>query len=149
KRMLEEGLLQRFPCDAIFALHNLPGTEVGQVVVKPGAITAAVDIVDVTIRGVGGHGAIPQRAVDPIVAASGVVMALQTIVSRNVDPLDPAVVTVGAFNAGSMATVIPSEAKLSIGVRTCTKDVRALMRKRISDLIAAQAKSFGCEAEII
>jgi hippurate hydrolase len=149
KKMIEEGLFKRFPCDAVFALHNIPGEEEGQIVVRAGAITAAVDIVNVVIRGVGGHGAIPHKAVDPIVAGSGVVLALQSIVARNVDPHDPAVITVGAFNAGTMATVIPETAQLQIGVRTCTKPVRELMRKRIPEVIAAQAKSFGCEAEII
>ncbi len=148
KRMIEEGVFQRFRCDAIFALHNIPGEEAGQVTVRPGPITAAVDIVNVTVRGVGGHGALPHKSADPIVAASGVVMALQSIVARNVDPHDAAVITVGAFNAGSMATVIPGEAHLQIGVRTCTEEVRALLRRRITELVAAQAKSFGCEAEI-
>ena len=148
KRMIEEGVFLRFRCDAIFALHNIPGEEAGQVTVRPGPITAAVDIVNVTVRGLGGHGALPHKATDPIVAASGIVMALQSIVARNVDPHDPAVITVGAFNAGSMATVIPGEAHLQVGVRTCTEEVRALLRKRITELVAAQAKSYGCEAEI-
>ena len=148
KRMIEEGLFKRFPCEAVFALHNIPGEEAGQIVVRPGAITAAVDIVNVVIRGVGGHGALPHLAADPIVAASGVVLALQSIVARNVNPLEAAVVTVGALNAGSMATVIPEEARLLIGVRTCTKPVRELMAKRIPELIASQARSFGCDAGI-
>ena len=148
KRMIAEGLFERFPCDAVFALHNIPGEEAGQILVRPGAITAAADIVSVVIRGVGGHGALPHMAADPIVAASGVVMALQSIIARNVDPHDAAVITVGAFIAGSLATVIPEEAKLMIGVRTCTPAVREQMRQRIPELIAAQAKSFGCAAEI-
>jgi len=149
KRMIEEGLFKRFPCDAVFALHNIPGEDAGQVIVRAGAITAAADIVDVIIRGVGGHGAIPHKALDPIVAASSIVLALQTTVSRNLDPHDPAVVTVGAFNSGNMPTVIPQEAHLQIGVRTCTKPVREMMEKRIPELISAQAKSFGCTAEIV
>ncbi|MGB8313177.1 MAG: M20 aminoacylase family protein [Aestuariivirga sp.] len=148
KRMIDEGLFKRFPCDAVFALHNIPGDEVGQITVRPGAITAAVDIVEITIEGTGGHGALPHMAADPIVAASGIVLALQSIVARNVDPHDPAVITVGAFNAGSLATIIPGEARLNIGVRTCTKETRDLIRKRIESLVALQAKSFGCEAEI-
>jgi len=148
KLMIEEGVFRRFPCDAVFALHNIPGEDAGQITVRPGAITAAVDIVNVTVRGTGGHGALPHRAVDPIVAASGIVLALQSIVARNIDPHDPAVITVGAFNAGSMATVIPEEAHLQIGVRTCSKEVRELMQKRILELVSAQAKSFGCVAEI-
>jgi hippurate hydrolase len=148
KRMIEEGLFKRFPCDAVFALHNMPGDEPGQVTVRPGAITAAVDIVRAVIQGVAGHGALPHTAVDPVVAASSVVMALQTIVSRNVDPHDAAVVTVGGFNAGELATAIPEEAVLNIGVRTCTKEVREHMKRRIPQLIKSQATAFGCEAEV-
>ena len=147
-RMIEDGLCKRFPCDAVFALHNLPGEEAGQIRVRPGPITAAVDAVGITVRGKGGHGAIPQKAIDPIVAASSLVMALQTIISRNLDPHDPAVITVGAFTAGSIATVIPEEAKLLVGVRTCTKPVRDMILRRISDLSMAHAKSYGCEAEL-
>ena len=148
KRMIEEGLFQRFPCDAVFALHNIPGDEVGQVTVRPGAITAAVDIVEMTIRGVGGHGAIPHRAVDPIVAASGIVIALQSVVGRNVDPLDSVVITVGSIHAGTLATIIPGEVELKVGVRTCTKSMRELVKQRIITLVEAQAKSYGCEADI-
>ena len=147
-RMIEDGLFKRFPCDAVYAMHNYPGEPEGQIMVKPGAITAAVDIVGITIHGVGGHGAIPQSSVDPIVAASSLVMALQTIVSRNLPPLDPAVITVGAFNSGSMATVIPADAKLLVGVRTCTSEIRELAINRIRDLATSHAKSFGCTAEL-
>ena len=147
-RMIEDGLFKRFPCDAIFALHNLPGEEVGQIMVRPGPITAAVDIVGITVRGVGGHGAVPHKAIDPIVAASSLVMALQSIVSRNLDPHDPAVITVGAFNSGSMATVIPEEAKLLLGVRTTAKPVREMILQRITNLARFHAKSLGCEAEV-
>lgn len=148
-RMIQDGLFNRFPCDAIFALHNIPGEAAGQVIVRPGAITAAVDIVGITVRGTGGHGAVPHKAIDPIVAASSLVVALQSIVARNVDPHDPAVITVGAFNAGSMATVIPGEAKLLVGVRTCTRPVRELVLRRIEDLAKAQARSYGCEADVL
>jgi hippurate hydrolase len=148
KRMVDEGLFKRFPCDAVFALHNLPGDAPGQVTVRPGAITAAVDIVELIIRGVGGHGAIPHRAVDPVVAASAIVLALQSIVARNVDPLDAVVITVGAIHAGTLATIIPGEVDLKIGVRTCTREMRELVKRRLIDLVEAQAKSFGCAAEI-
>ena len=146
-RMIEDGLFKRFPCDSIFALHNLPGEPEGQIMVRPGPITAAVDIVGITIRGVGGHGAVPHKAVDPIVCASSLVMALQSIVSRNLDPHDPAVITVGSFNAGSMATVIPEEAKLLVGVRTTTKPVREMILGRLAELTKSHAKAFGCEGE--
>jgi hippurate hydrolase len=147
-KMIEDGLFRRFPCDRIFALHNIPGEPEGQILVRPGPITAAVDILTIVIQGVGGHGAIPHKSVDPIVAASSLVMALQTIVSRNIDPHDPAVLTVGAINGGSMATVIPESVKLLIGLRTVTRPVREMMLARIRDLSIAHAKSLGCKAEI-
>jgi hippurate hydrolase len=148
KRMVDEGLFKRFGADQIFALHNIPGEAVGQVRVKPGAVTASVEIVDVTIRGIGGHGAMPHQAVDPIVAAASCVMALQTAVSRNADPLDPAVVTVGAIHGGVIATIIPDVVTLKIGVRTCSTQMGALMAERVPAILKAQAASFGCVAEV-
>lgn len=148
KRLIEEGLFENFHCDAVYALHNLPGETVGQVRVRPGPITAAVDIVTVEIIGVGGHGAMPHKAADPIVAASAVVLALQSIVARNIDPLEPAVITVGSLIGGSNPTIIPESCAMTIGVRSCTAETRALLKRRIIDLITAQAQSFGCRAEI-
>jgi hippurate hydrolase len=148
KCMIEEGLFKRFPCHAVFALHNIPGDDVGQVTVRPGAITAAVDIVEIAIRGIGGHGAIPHRAVDPIVASAAIVQALQSIVGRNVDPLDSVVITVGSIHAGTLATIIPGEVEMKVGVRTCTKGVRDLVKQRIIGLVEGQAKSYGCHADI-
>jgi hippurate hydrolase len=148
-RMIEEGLFERFPVDAVFGMHNLPGYPLGQVLVRPGAITAAVDIVSAKIIGIAGHGALPHLAADPIVAASSVVMALQTAVSRNLDPLETAVVTVGAFNGGVLATAIPEEVTLKIGVRTTSEAGRALMERRIPEIIRQQAASLGCRAEVV
>jgi hippurate hydrolase len=147
-RMIEEGFFKRFKCDQIFALHNLPNEPLGQVRVRAGAITASIAIVDVTIRGVGGHGAFPHQAVDPIVAASSAVMALQTVVSRNSDPLDPVAVTVGAINGGVLATAIPETVTLKIGVRTCSHNNSQMMARRIPELFKQQAASFGCVAEV-
>jgi len=148
-RMIEEGLFERFPVDAVFGMHNLPGYPVGQILVRPGAITAAVDIVSARIIGVAGHGALPHLAADPIIAASSAVMALQTAVSRNLDPLETAVVTVGAINGGVLATAIPEEVSLKIGVRTTSEATRTLMERRIPEIIQQQAASFGCRAEVV
>lgn len=148
KLMVEEGLLKRLKPDQIFACHNIPGDAVGQIRVRAGAITAAVDIVDVTIRGLGGHGAIPHQAIDPIIAASSAIMALQTAVSRNTDPLEAAVVTVGSIHGGVIATIIPDKVELKIGVRTVSKATHALMAKRVPEIIKQQAASFGCIAEV-
>lgn len=148
KRMVEEGLFRRFPCDAVYAFHNLPGYPAGQVLYKNGPVTAAVDIARIVIRGVGGHGAIPHKAVDPIVAAAGVVMALQTVVSRNTDPHEPAIVTVGALHAGTISTVIPETASLDVSIRSCSPSIRKLIAERIPAIVRAQAESYGCTAMI-
>jgi hippurate hydrolase len=148
-RMIEEGLFERFPVDAVFGMHNLPGYPVGQVLVRPGAITAAIDIVSVRIIGIAGHGALPHLATDPVIAAASIVMALQTAVSRNLDPLETAVVTVGAINGGVLATAIPEEVSLKIGVRTTSEAARSMMERRVSEIIHQQAASFGCQADVV
>ena len=147
-KMIDDGLFTRFPCDSVFALHNLPGEDEGQILVRPGPITASCDVMTIVVQGVAGHGALPHKSVDPIVAASSLVLALQTIVSRNVDPHDPVVVTVGAINGGSMATVIPEQVKLLVGIRTVTKPVRDMVLTRIRDMAMAHAKSYGCTADV-
>ena len=101
KAMIEDGLFQKFPCDAVFAIHNKPGLKLGSIATKPGPLLAAADRWDIRIKGHGGHAAHPHLARDPIVIGSQIVMALQGIVSRNTDPLDAAVVTVGFMKAGS------------------------------------------------
>jgi hippurate hydrolase len=100
------------------------------------------------LTGIGGHGALPHRAADPVVAAASIVMALQTIVSRNIDPLQAAVVTVGALHAGRANNVIPASAKLELSVRALDREVRATLEQRIKSLVAAQAESFGVQAHI-
>ena len=147
-RIMEDGLFERYPCDAIFAMHNMPGIAQGQLVLRDGAAMASSDYATVTVTGVGGHGAMPHRANDPIVAAASIVMALQTVVSRNVDPQQAAVVTVGALNAGKANNVIPQAATLEISVRALDRDVRAILERRVKAIITAQAESFGCTAQI-
>jgi hippurate hydrolase len=149
KRMIEEGLFDRFPMDAVFGLHNMPGHPVGQILVRPGAITAAVDIVSARIVGIAGHGALPHLSADPIVAAASVITALQTAVSRNADPLEPTVLTVGAIHGGVLATAIPDVVDLKIGVRTTSDAGHALMERRVPEIIQYQAQSFGCRAEVV
>ena len=147
-RMMEDGLFERFPCDAIFAMHNMPGVEQGRLVLREGAAMASSDYVTITLTGIGGHGAMPQHAADPIVAAASIVMALQSIVSRNIDPLHAAVVTVGALHAGKANNVIPASATLELSVRALDREVRATLEKRIKALVAAQAESFDVKARI-
>lgn len=148
RRMMDEGLFTKYPCDAIFAMHNSPGEVTGSFLVRDGATMASADNVTITLHGHGGHGAFPHRATDPLVAAASLVMALQTIVSRNVDPLVQAVVTVGALNSGIANNVIPQTATMKLSVRALDRDVRNLLEKRICEIAKAHAESFGVRAEI-
>ncbi len=146
--MIEQGLFEQFPCDAIFAMHNMPGTPAGRLVFREGPAMASSDDVTITVTGTGGHGAMPHRAADPVVAAASIVMALQTVVSRNVDPQQTAIVTVGAFNAGRANNVIPQMATLELSVRSLDPGVRDLLQQRITALVQAQATSFGVSARV-
>lgn len=146
--MIKEGLFERFPCDAIFAAHNMPGVAAGELVFIEGPAMASSDDVTITLSGVGGHGAMPHRAQDPIVAAAAIVMTLQTIVSRNVDPQHTAVITVGSLVAGKANNVIPASARLELSVRSLDREVRDLLQSRITSLVTAQAQSLGVLAHI-
>jgi hippurate hydrolase len=147
-RMMEDGLFERFPCDAVFGMHNMPGVPAGHLVLREGAMMASSDYATVRIHGQGGHGGMPHRATDSLVAAASIVMALQTVVSRNVDPLQTAVITVGSFQAGQANNVIPALATLELSVRALDPGVRTLLEQRIKALVAAQAESFGVRAEV-
>jgi len=147
-RMMDDGLFERHPCDAVFAMHNMPGIAQGHLVFREGPTMASSDYATITLTGQGGHGAMPQHAADPIVAAASLVMALQTVVSRNVDPLQTAVVTVGAMSAGQANNVIPATATLELSVRALDRDVRALLAQRIKALAESQAQSFGVTAHV-
>lgn len=148
KRMVEQGLFTQFPCDAVFGLHNHPGAPAGTFMFRKGNFMAAGDRIYIRIVGKGGHAARPHQANDPIVAASSIVMALQTVVSRNIDPSQSAVVTVGKFAGGTAPNVIPGEVELSISVRSFDPEVRQLLKERITTLVHAQAESFGATAVI-
>ncbi len=147
-RMMDDGLFSLHPCDAVFAMHNMPGVPTGHFVFRDGAAMASSDYATIRVHGTGGHGAMPHRAADPLVAAAAIVMALQTVVSRNVDPLHTAVVTVGALHAGNANNVIPAMATMEMSVRALDPDVRLLLEQRIKALVNAQAESFGVRAEI-
>jgi hippurate hydrolase len=146
--MIEQGLFKRFPCDAIFAMHNMPGTPAGRLVFREGPAMASSDDVTITVTGTGGHGAMPHRAADPVVAAASIVMALQTVVSRNIDPQQTAIVTVGALHAGRANNVIPQIATLELSVRSLDPGVRDLLQQRITALAQFQASSFGVSAQV-
>jgi hippurate hydrolase len=148
RRMIEDGLFERFPCDAIFALHNMPGFPAGRFGFKEGPFMASSDSVIVTVTGRGGHGSAPHLAADPVVAAAHIVIALQTIVSRNVDPRDMAVVTVGAIHGGDAPNVIPNSVQMKLTVRAYRPEIRQMLRERITALVQAQAATLGVAAEV-
>ncbi|WP_042883514.1 M20 aminoacylase family protein [Cupriavidus necator] len=148
RAMIEDGLFERFPCDAIFALHNMPGVPAGSFRVLPGPVSLSSDVADVTVRGVGGHGAMPHRARDPIAAAAAIVTALQTVVARNVAPDDTAVVSVGFIRGGATHNVIPETVTLGLNVRAARPETRALVEQRIREIVALTAQAHGVEAEI-
>ena len=146
--MIEQGLFELFPCDAIFAMHNMPGLAQGKLAFREGPAMASSDCVTITVSGTGGHGAMPHHAADSIVAASSIVLALQTIVSRNVDPQQAAIITVGAFNGGRAGNVIPPSVTLELSVRSLSSQVRDLLEVRIKAVVLAQAESFGVSAQV-
>src|SRR5688572_14213362 len=126
KRMLADGLFERFPCDAIFALHNHPGLPARTFRLHAGPFMSASDRVTIVVKGLGGHAARPHQSIDPIVAASSIVMALQTIVARNVNPTRTAIITVGSIHGGKAMNVIADEVTLGLSVRSFDADVRTL-----------------------
>ena len=148
RKMMEDGLFEKFPCDAIFAYHNMPGFPVGKFGFMEGGFMASSDTVIVKVNGVGGHGAMPATTVDAVVVASYIVVALQTIVSRNVDPREMAVISVGSIHAGNAPNVIAGSAELRLTVRAFNPAVRALLRERITKVVHSQAEVLGATAEI-
>jgi hippurate hydrolase len=148
RSMIDDGLFQRFPCDAVFGMHNHPGVEQGTFLFRSGAFMSAGDKVTITIKGVGGHAARPHLTVDPVVVAASIVMAMQTIVARNIDPAQAAVITVGSIHSGFANNVIPDTATLQLSVRSFSAPVRERLKERIVALTQAQANSYGATAVI-
>lgn len=147
-RMIADGLFDRFPTDAVFALHTHPGIPSGRFLVRPGPFMAASDRVTIDIEGRSGHAGRPHLAADAAVAAAGIVTALQSIVARNTDPIEPAVVTVGVLQAGTAYNVVPGTAHLELSVRSFSEQIRDRLRERIEALVAAQAESYGTVARV-
>lgn len=147
-RMIADGLFERFPFDAIFALHNHPGAPEGTILTRNGPIMAASDTATVRIKGKGGHASRPHLTVDPIVVACQMVVALQTVVSRSVDPTKAAVVTVGTIHAGDAVNVIPDSATFEISIRSFEPEVRVVLKRRITAIIEAVAQGFEAQAAI-
>jgi len=148
EQMIRDGLFERFPCDAIFGMHNHPGVETGIFMFRAGPFMAACDTVKIKIIGKGSHAARPHQSIDPLVAASSLVMALQTVVARNIDPMEAAVVTVGSLHAGHAANVIPEHATMELSVRSFKQEVRELLEQRIRALVQSHVEGYGARAEV-
>jgi hippurate hydrolase len=148
QKVIAEGFFERFPVSAIFGLHNWPGVPTGRFAFVAGPAMASVDTVRIRIEGQGGHGAEPHLTNDPIVAAAHVITALQSVVARNVPPLDAAVVTVGTIRGGQAANVIPGSVDLTVSVRAFRAEIRELVLTRIEALVAAVASGLGTSARV-
>ena len=148
KVMVDEGIMDRFDIGQVYALHNSPNMPVGSFQTNPGPVMAAVDAFDIHVQGRGGHGAMPHETADPVIAAVGMVQAIQSIVSRNHKAIDDLVISVTQIHAGSAHNVIPDTAYINGTVRTFDPDVQAMVMRRMQDIVAGQAAAYGVEARL-
>lgn len=148
RAMVKDGLMDKFGIEEVYGMHNWPGLPVGEFAIRAGGMMAATDEFSIEIEGVGGHAALPHRAVDPIVIGAQMIVGLQTLVSRNVDPVKSAVLSVTIIKAGEATNVIPTTAIIKGTVRTLDEDVRDLMEKRLKEFAPQLAQSYGATARI-
>lgn len=146
--MVKDGLFERFPMDAVYGMHNMPGLPLGKFFFREGETMAAVDNWEIELTGKGSHGSMPELSIDPLVCGASLVMALQTIVSRNVSPWKNSVVNVGAFQSGIAGNAVPQKAILRLSIRNMEPDLRTMVLDKIRSITKAQAESFNCGYEI-
>jgi hippurate hydrolase len=147
--MIKDGLMDRFAIDQVYGMHNGPGLPVGSFAIRQGPIMAATDAIDIKIEGLGGHAARPHKCVDSVLVGAQLITALQSIVSRTVDPLDSAVISMCEFHAGHARNVIPQTAELKGTVRTLTEEVRTLVEKRVREVVAGVAQITGARIDLV
>src|ERR1043166_3469338 len=148
RAMIKDGLFEKFPCDEVYGLHNAPDLNHGEIAILPGPAMAGADFFDIVIDGYGAHGAMPERSKDAVIIATTLAQSLQTVVSRNVPPHHPAVLSITQIHAGSAYNVIPGDAKLCGTVRAFDDGVRALIRERMRTISAGIAATFQCEISV-
>jgi len=148
KVMIDEGFFEKFPCDAVFALHNRPGIPVGEMAARPGPLLASSDRFDIRIKGKGTHAAHPHAGIDPFVIGAQIVLALQTITSRSKDPVETSVVSVGFMRGGSAYNVIPDELHIGGTARAFRPEVRDLIERRVGEIARGIAGTFGATATV-
>jgi len=146
--MVRDGLITRFGIEEVYGMHNYPGIPLGQFAIRPGPMMAAADHIEIALEGKGGHAARPHLAVDTILVGAQIINQLQSIVSRNVDPLESAVVSICMFQAGHTDNVIPQHARLRGTARSLKPEVRKLLQKRIGEIVAGTAKLYGATARV-
>lgn len=148
RAMIADGLFKRFPCDELYGFHNWPDLALGEITVFPGPVMAGADFFDITLRGTGSHAAMPHRSRDPIVAAGSLISSVQSIVSRNINPIEAAVVSITRIHAGSAYNVIPEEVRLSGGIRYFSRAVGTQAGEELRRIAAGCAQTFGLDAEV-
>ncbi|MDB5578413.1 MAG: amidohydrolase [Bradyrhizobium sp.] len=147
--MIKDGLMDRFAIDQVYGMHNGPGIPIGAFAIRPGPIMAATDAIDIRIEGLGGHAARPHMCIDSVLVGAQLITALQSIVSRSVDPLESAVISMCEFHAGNARNVIPQTAELRGTVRTLTDEVRQLVEKRVREVVAGVAQMTGAKIDLV
>jgi amidohydrolase len=147
--MIKDGLMDRFAIDQVYGMHNGPGIPIGSFAIRSGPIMAATDAIDIKIEGLGGHAARPHKCIDSVLVGAQVITALQSIVSRSVDPLDSAVISVCEFQAGNARNVIPQTAELRGTVRTLTAETRELVARRIREVVGGVAQITGAKIDLV
>ena len=148
KAMVDDGLMTRFRIDEVYGMHNYPGMPVGQFGIRAGAMMAATDFVSIDIEGVGAHAARPHLGIDTVLVGAQIINAIQSIVSRNVDPLKSGVVSICMFHAGNTENVIPQTAQLRGTARSLAEDVRVLLEKRLHQVVEGTAAAYGAKAKL-
>jgi hippurate hydrolase len=148
KAMVQDGLMDRFRIEEVYGMHNYPGLPVGQFALRPGPLMAAADRITIEIEGRGGHAARPHACIDTVLVGAQIINQIQSIVSRNVDPLNAAVISICVFQAGSTDNVIPQTALLRGTARSLTPDVRDLLEKRLHEVVTATAQLYGATAKL-
>jgi hippurate hydrolase len=147
KAMVEDGLITRFGIGEVYGMHNYPGMPIGSFGIRPGPTMASADFITIDIEGVGGHAARPNFTVDPVLVAAQTIIAMQSVVSRNVDPLKSAVVSVTMVEAGTADNIIPQTVRLRGTVRTLAEDVRVMVEQRLAAIVTHTAEAFGAKAK--
>jgi len=149
REMVNDGVMDRFKVEEVYGMHNYPGLPVGDFAIRPGPMMASADRLYIDIEGLGGHAARPHVSIDTVLVAAQIINQIQSIVSRNVDPLESAVISITQFHAGTADNIIPQTAKLSGTARTLDPAVRDLVEKRLHEVIEGTAKLYGAKAKLV